>query len=569
MTVPYQLIGELLVKKNIISEEQLNTALSRQKKSNLRIGEELVRTGVVTEKVILSALSESMNLSIVEISKIEISQEIVDKIPVRFVTHYNFIPLFIKENTLHIAVNDPLDLYTLDEIKLLLKMPVALSLASSGEIRDAIRKYYGIGAKTMAHMVDESAHLEIISKKDKDAEKEKTEETDDPSVINFLDQIIQLAVLDRATDIHIEPYEDNLRVRYRIDGLLYDVPVPATLHHFQSAIIIRIKIMAELDIAEKRLPQDGRIQVRVNNEDFDLRISILPTSFGESVEIRILSRKQVFFTMEELGLDQEGLVLLNSMIKRPHGIILVTGPTGSGKTTTLYSSLNKINSAERKIITIEDPIEYKLQGITQIQVHPKINLTFANGLRSMLRHDQDIMMVGEIRDLETAELAIRTALTGHLVFSTLHTNDAPGAIARLLDMGIEPYLVSSSLVCVIAQRLVRVICLNCREEFIPHNEIINELGVHRELFSGKSFYRGHGCEKCKFTGYLGRTAIFEVFSINMEIQEMILNRIPSNIIRQKAMAQGMKTLRFSGWEKVIKGITTPEEVIRVTQEDIE
>ncbi|MBU4304251.1 MAG: GspE/PulE family protein, partial [Candidatus Omnitrophica bacterium] len=284
--------------------------------------------------------------------------------------------------------------------------------------------------------------------------------------------------------------------------------------------------------------------------------------------IRILSRKQIFFSLEELGLDWDGLQVLNIIIKRPHGIILVTGPTGSGKTTTLYASLNRINSLERKIITIEDPIEYKLHGITQIQVMSKIELTFANGLRSMLRHDPDIMMVGEIRDLETAELAIRTALTGHLVFSTLHTNDAPGAVARLLDMGIEPYLVSSSVDCVIAQRLVRVICPACKEEFSPHAEIINEFGIHSGRFEQKRFYRGKGCEGCKSTGYLGRTAIFEILVMTDEIREMVLNRLPSNIIKQKAVSSGMKTLRLSGWEKVISGITTPEEVIRVTQEDV-
>jgi type II secretion system protein E (GspE) len=315
------------------------------------------------------------------------------------------------------------------------------------------------------------------------------------------------------------------------------------------------------------MPQDGRIQVRFDNENYDLRISILPTVFGEGIEIRILSRKQVFFTMEDLGLDPDGLKILNTAIKRPHGIILVTGPTGSGKTTTLYSCLNRINAAERKIITIEDPIEYKLHGITQIQVRPKIDLTFANGLRSMLRHDPDIMMVGEIRDVETAELAIRTALTGHLVFSTLHTNDAPGAMARLLDMGIEPYLVASSMNCVIAQRLVRVICESCKEEYAPHELLVKEFGIHRERFRGKRLYRGRGCEKCKFSGYLGRTAIFEVLEITDPIKNLILERTPTNIIRQKAISLGMKTLRLTGWERVLSGITTPEEVIRVAQED--
>ena len=565
-----QKLGELLVKKKIISQEQLNSALIRQKKTNLRIGEELIHSGVVSEESIISTLAELMDIPFISIRSTAIDKEVISKVPARFVTHYNFFPLNVEDESLRIAVSDPLDLYSLDEIKLMLKQPIKISLATSFEINEAIKRYYGVGAKTMAQMVDETPHLQIISKTNGDDPAALLEAaSEDPSVIKFLDQVIQQAVRERATDIHIEPFEDNLRVRYRIDGLLYDVPVPAAIHHFQSSIIVRMKIMAELDIAEKRLPQDGRIQIRIDNEDFDFRISILPTAFGESIGIRILSRKQIYFTLSELGLDPKGMDILNTMIKKPHGIILVTGPTGSGKTTTLYSCLNKINAMERKIITIEDPIEYKLHGITQIQVHPKIDLSFANGLRSMLRHDPDIMMVGEIRDLETAELSIRTALTGHLVFSTLHTNDAPGAIARLLDMGIEPYLVASSLNCVIAQRLVRVICPACKHAYKGHVDLIEEFGIHREKFLGKDLYKGAGCENCKFTGYLGRTAIFEILKIDDMIKQMILDHSHSNLIKQKAISQGMQTLRLSGWEKVVSGITTPEEVMRVTQQDRE
>jgi type II secretion system protein E len=562
-------LGELLLKKKLITKEQLDNALIRQKKSNLRIGDELIRSGVASEETILSVLAEQMNIPFVHLRLTDVDPAIIERVPARFITHYNFVPVKEDDGILDIAVNDPLDLYKIDEIKLLLKQPIRICLATSFEINEAIKRYYGVGAKTMAQMVDDSPHVQILTEQDKHSDEQMSDETEDPSVIKFIDQVIQQAVRERATDIHIEPYEKSLRVRYRIDGLLYEVPVPSAIHHFQSAIIIRLKIMSNLDISEKRLPQDGRIQVRIDNGDYDLRISILPTAYGESIEIRILSRKQIFFTVEQLGLDPKGVDLLNKMIKRTHGIILVTGPTGSGKTTTLYSCLDKINASERKIITIEDPIEYKMHGITQIQVHPKIDLTFANGLRSMLRHDPDIMMVGEIRDLETAELSIRTALTGHLVFSTLHTNDAPGAIARLLDMGIEPYLVASSLNCVIAQRLVRVICPACKEEFRPHQELIEEFGIHSDMFEGQHFYFGSGCDQCKFTGYIGRTAIFEVLNINEQIKEMILNRDPSNVIKQKAIEIGMKTLRLSGWEKVVSGITTPEEIIRVTQQDSE
>ncbi|MFH2139090.1 MAG: ATPase, T2SS/T4P/T4SS family [Candidatus Omnitrophota bacterium] len=563
----YDRLGELLIQKKIITEEQLENALIRQKKSNLRLGEELIRSGMVNEESVLSILAESMNIPFIKLRDETIDEQLIEKIPARFVTHYNFMPLREDGGILAIAISDPHDLYTIDEIRLLLKQPLKIFLATSLEISEAIKKFYGVGAKTMAQMFEDSQQLEIIPQKEKDITQESADGTDDPSVINFIDQVIRQAVKERATDIHIEPYEGNLRLRYRIDGLLYDVPVPSTIHHFQSAIFIRLKIMSDLDIAEKRLPQDGRIKVRVDGEFYDLRISILPTNFGESIEIRILSRKQIFFNLEQLGLDKIGLAILNSMIKRPHGIILVTGPTGSGKTTTLYSCLNKINAAERKIITIEDPIEYQLQGVTQVQVRPKINLTFADGLRSMLRHDPDIMMVGEIRDLETAELAIRTALTGHLVFSTLHTNDAPGAVARLLDMGIEPYLVASSLDCVIAQRLVRLVCPHCKEKIKLHEELLREFGISTEKLIAQEFCQGRGCEKCNFTGYHGRTAIFEVLNIDDSIKEMILNRIPTNTIKQKAIENKLKTLRQSGWEKVIAGLTTPEEVIRVTQED--
>ncbi|RKY35072.1 MAG: type II/IV secretion system protein [Candidatus Omnitrophota bacterium] len=565
--VKYQRLGELLIEKNLITSNQLSEALVRQKESNFKIGEELIHSGVVTETQVLSALAESMGLPFIELKSVEISQSIIDKIPARFVTHYNFMPLNEQNGILNIAVNDPLDLCIIDEVKLLLKQQIKFFIATSLEISEAIKKYYGVGAKTMAQMIDDSGDGSIVANAEDSLSQVKTAETEDPSVIKFVNQIIQQAIKERATDVHIEPYEGRLRLRYRIDGVLYDLSVPPAIHHFQSAIIIRIKIMADLDIAEKRLPQDGRIKVTVNKENYDLRISILPTNFGESVEIRILSRKQIFFSLETLGLDKHGFHVLNSAISQPYGIILVTGPTGGGKTTTLYSCLNKINSPERKIITIEDPIEYQLEGITQIQILPKISFTFATGLRSMLRHDPDIMMVGEIRDNETAELAIRTALTGHLVFSTLHTNNAPGAVARLVDMGIEPYLISSSLSCVVAQRLVRLVCPHCKERYYPHNEVIKEFDIHLAKSDNVKFYKGRGCELCKHTGYLGRTAIFEILNVTDKIKEMILDSTPANSIKQEAVNAKMKTLRHSGWEKIISGVTTPEEVIRVTQED--
>jgi type II secretory ATPase GspE/PulE/Tfp pilus assembly ATPase PilB-like protein len=388
---------------------------------------------------------------------------------------------------------------------------------------------------------------------------------EDASIIKFVNQIFVQAVKDRVTDIHIEPYEDELKLRYRIDGMLHDIPVPAGIKYFQAAIVSRIKIMANLDIAEKRLPQDGRIKIRVAAEELDLRVSILPTQYGESVDIRLLSGNMLY-SLENLGLFPSDLDILEGLIKKPHGIIFVTGPTGSGKTTTLYACLSKINTKDKKIITIEDPIEYQLKGVTQIQVHPRIGLSFAAGLRSMLRHDPDIMMVGEVRDFETAEITIRVALTGHLVFSTLHTNDAAGGVTRLLDMGVEPFLAASSVECFIAQRLVRIVCPKCRIEKKPDKEALKEFGVGN---SGSKVvvYEGKGCEACKFTGYKGRTAIYEFLPMNEDIRDLVLRRASSDQIKNKALELGMHTLRMDGWEKIKKGLTTVNEVIRVTKED--
>ena len=386
----------------------------------------------------------------------------------------------------------------------------------------------------------------------------------DASVVKFVNQILLQAVQDRATDIHFEPYEKDFSIRFRIDGLLHDVRFPPSIKNFQAAIISRIKIMASLDIAEKRLPQDGRIKIRVQEKELDLRVSILPTPFGESVNIRLLS-SSTFFDLGNLGLSKRDQEILERIIQKPHGIVFVTGPTGSGKTTTLYACLTKINRTERKIITIEDPIEYQMKGITQVQIQSKIGLTFAHGLRTMLRHDPDVMMVGEVRDSETAEITIRIALTGHLVFSTLHTNDAVGAVARLIDMGIEPYLISASLECLMAQRLVRVICPHCKKK-VPLEEGFLNQKEFRDLAPTATVHVGSGCEVCKHTGYLGRTAIYEIVAIDESLRQLISLGAPTTEIKQKALQNGMRTLRQDGWEKVLQGVTTPQEVIRVTQE---
>ena len=454
-------------------------------------------------------------------------------------------------------------MHTLDDVKLLLNLQIRPVLAGEKDILEAIKRYYGVGAETIEQMIDENG---LKERKKVSAAEDIEDATVDASIIKFVNQILLQAYRDRATDVHIEPYEDELKVRYRIDGLLYDATVPVAIKHFQSAIVSRIKIMASLNIAEKRLPQDGRIKVKVGENELDLRVSILPTPHGESVVIRILS-SSMLYSLSGLGLSTADLKILDSLIKKPHGIIFVTGPTGSGKTTTLYSCLSKINTPDKKIITIEDPIEYQISGITQIQVHPKIGLSFAQGLRSMLRHDPDIMMVGEVRDYETAEITIRVALTGHLVFSTLHTNDAAGAVTRLLDMGIEPFLVSSSVECFVAQRLVRLICPKCKNKVTPRKEIMKDFGAVDVDISQVTFYEGKGCEFCKFTGYKGRTGIYEFLVVNDQIREMILQRTSSNLIKKKAIELGMRTLRHDGWDKVKKGLTTISEVIRVTQQE--
>jgi type IV-A pilus assembly ATPase PilB len=560
-----EFFGELLIKKGLITQQQLDDALQEQKKINLPLGLLLVRKGIITEEQLLSALSEKLGIEYIKIEDIKIDVNLTKEIPAKLVTHYKFFPIRVESNNLVIAVSDPLDLLTIDEIKLALKRELKLLLATQEDITKAIRRYYGLGAETVEGMMERVyQEVEFLP-----AETVKEEDIQDiaidPSVIKFINQVFLAAIKDRATDIHFEPFENELRIRYRIDGVLYDVSSPPTIKHFQKVIASRLKVMANLDIAEKRLPQDGRVKIKMGQEVFDLRISFLPTPFGESIEIRILPRTTLLLDLKQLGLLEEELELLNWAINKPYGIILVTGPTGSGKTTTLYACLSKINSPERKILTIEDPIEYQLKGIIQMQVEPKIGFTFANALRSMLRHDPDAMMIGEIRDFETAELAIRTALTGHLVFSTLHTNDASGAIPRLSDVGVESYLVSSSLLLVIAQRLVRVICPKCKERVSLPAQTLENLDFPEA--GDVIFFRGKGCSDCRFTGYRGRTGIFEILRLNEKIRKLINEKASSDQIRQAAISSGMKTLRQAGWEKVKGGITTLEEVLRVTQEE--
>ena len=559
------LIGQLLIDQGVITSQALEIGLREQKKTGDFICTALVKLGLAPEEKIFSVLSRQLNIPYVKLKDKDIDPLVIQKVPAKFASHYKIIPLEFKDNNLIIAMTDPLDIRTLDDIKLLLGVEVKGVLASEVEILEAIRKYYGVGAETLGQIISDKT-----STQDLEIEREKVEDleelAEDASIIKFVNQILSEAIKERATDIHLEPFQNELRTRFRIDGVLYDINTPPTIKYFHPAIVSRVKIMADLNIAERRLPQDGRIKIKVENQELDLRVSVIPTIFGETVQIRILS-SELFLDLEKLGLLPEDLKIIENVITRPHGIVFVTGPTGSGKSTTLYACLARINSSAIKIITIEDPVEYQLRGTNQIQVNPQIGFNFATALRHMLRHDPDVMMVGEVRDYETAEIAIRSALTGHLVFSTLHTNDASGAVTRLIDMGIEPFLVSSSLECLIAQRLVRLICPKCKIPIKSKKEILDQM-KDIEFDSQKiEFYTGAGCEECRLTGYRGRTGIYEILTVTEPIRELILSRTSSQQIKQKAIAQGMRTLRQDGLQKVLKGLTTFTEVMRVTQQE--
>jgi len=558
----------MLIDEGVITAEQLDVGLREQKVTGDFICTVLLKLGFSSEEKIFGVLSRYLGISYIKLKDKDIEPLIIAKVPAKFASHYKIIPIDFKDNILTIAMADPLDVRTLDDIRLLLGFEVKGVLASELEIAEATRKYYGVGAETIERIIAQKSPSEEI-KAEADKAQDLEAMAEDASIIKFVNQILSEAIKSRASDIHIEPFQDAMRTRFRIDGILYEINVPDTVKYFQPTIVSRIKIMAQLNIAERRLPQDGRIKIKVNEQELDLRISTLPMAYGEAVHIRILSSR-FFLELEKLGLSKRHLKIVEEIIKRPHGIIFVTGPTGSGKSTTLYAALAKINSAAVKIITVEDPIEYQMKGVNQIQVNPKIGLTFATGLRHILRHDPDIIMVGEVRDYETAEISIRSALTGHLVFSTLHTNDAAGAVTRLLDMGIEPFLVSSSLEALIAQRLVRVICHKCKVPLPADKkkEVIQQMKGEVEFDPEKiEIYEGRGCEECRFTGYHGRTAIHEMLLLNEPIRELILARASSQQIKQKAISQGMRTLRQDGLEKVVAGITTITEIVRVTQQE--
>ena len=557
-----KLVIDDLVKKGMVTKEQLEEARETSKKAGVPLDKVLIKKGVVSEENVASSLSEHLGLPFMDLSDYLIDASVIKLVPEQLAQRYKLIPIFKIGQTLTVAMTSPQDINAIDQVRLTSKCEVEPVLATETAIKNAIDHYYGVsgGVEEVIKQMDESRK----AAKDKALSKEELAKlAEGAPVIKLVNLIIVQAVKDKTSDIHVEPDEKVLRVRYRIDGILHEGPKPPK--DLEAAIISRIKVLSKMDIAEKRKPQDGRIQLKMQGRDIDLRVSSFPTIFGENIVMRILDKASVLLGLAELGMPSITLKEFDKLIRRPYGIILVTGPTGSGKTTTLYSALSTINSAEKNIITIEDPVEYQLDMIRQTQVNPKAGLSFASGLRSILRQDPDVIMVGEIRDTETAEIAIHAALTGHLVFSTLHTNDAAGAIARLIDMGTEPFLVSGSIIGVLAQRLVRVICSKCKEKLIPTDAMLRDL--HLERTDNIAFYRGKGCPKCKDTGYMSRIGIYELIVVNEEIKKLVIAKASADEIKKKALESGMKTLRDDGIEKALAGVTTVEEALRVTQEE--
>ena len=555
----------LLEATGLFSPPQVEELAIKQREGEGVLTATVVALEYAREDVFLAALAKAMGVPFLRVGEKPVAGEILEKVPTKAVFQYNVIPVGIEGGTLRVATSEPFRPGLADSLRLASGLRVKFALSPAADIEKAAKKFYGVGADTLDRLIADNtldlddgsgATVGDLSNLDQDA-----------SVVKFVNQIIWEAHHDRGTDIHIEPMENDLRIRYRIDGVLHPTPLPPQMKRFQSAIISRIKVMAGMDIAEKRLPQDGRISLRVKGEEIDVRVSTMPTVYGESVSLRLLMRSSGMYGMDRLGLFKDDEDILLRLIRRPHGILLVTGPTGSGKSTSLYAWLHTINSVDKRILTVEDPIEYEMAGINQIQIRPEIGLTFAVGLRHILRQDPDVIMVGEVRDQETADIAIRAALTGHLVFSTLHTNDAAGAITRLVDMGIEPFLVASSVEALVAQRLIRRLCPKCKRPWTVDLPFLEKLGFPLDQLATGTICEPAGCEECRGTGYLGRTGIYEILLVSDTIRQMVIERRSAADIKVHALEHGMRTLRMDGWRKVLGGVTTLEEVIRVTSED--
>ena len=563
-------LGELLVRNSAISNQQLAKALEDQKASGGRLGESLIKLGFIKELDLVCFLSKQYGMPSVNLTEIVIPPEVIKIIPIDVAIKYQVIPVSLRDSTLIVAMVDPSNIFAIDDIKFLTGYRIEALVAPESSMKQALDMHYGTtkGLDTLLEGM-ETEGVEYIGEEETVNISNLKEASEDAPVIRLVNAILTDAIKKRASDIHVEPYEKSFRIRFRMDGTLYEMMKPPL--KMKNAMISRLKIMARLDIAERRLPQDGRIKLKMGKDtEMDFRVSVLPTLFGEKVVLRLLDKSNLQLDMTKLGFMDEQLGHFREAIYRPFGIVLVTGPTGSGKTTTLYSALSELNKTTENISTAEDPVEFNLAGINQVQIHEEIGLTFANALRSFLRQDPDIILVGEIRDFETAEIAIKAALTGHLVLSTLHTNDAPSTVNRLLNMGIEPFLVSSATNLILAQRLVRKICQECKEPITISPESFVKLGVQKEeyeQYKDITFYKGKGCDICNNTGYKGRLALYEVMPISEPIKELILQGASAMDIKREAIRQGLQTLRRSGISKLLGGVTSLEEVLKTTVRD--
>ncbi|MEM7229771.1 MAG: ATPase, T2SS/T4P/T4SS family [Planctomycetota bacterium] len=553
-------IGSILVERGLITTDSLAMAIDEQNRTGERLDHVLVRLGHVSQPQILEAIGHQFAMPIVDLNTIEPDPGTLAALPPKLVFKQRCVPIEKLNGTLRVATCDPFELTAFDELRLLTGHRIELVLADEQDLRKFIRTHYGVAGDTLDALAGDTTEIDVAAT---GTDIDEIEQAQEASVIKLVNDLLVEAIRERATDVHIEPYEDQLSIRYRIDGVLTPAGVPPTVNRFRNAIISRLKIMANLNIAEKRRPQDGRIMLRHGGHEYDLRMSVIPMLFGEGVVLRVLNKSTVMFELNELGMHDELLARWDDLIARPHGIVLVTGPTGSGKSTTLYASLNRIVSDAIKAITVEDPVEYHVEGVNQIQVQPEVGLNFAAGLRSILRHDPDIIMIGEIRDVETAVAAVQASLTGHLVFSTLHTNDATSAITRMLDMGVEPFLVASSVEGVMAQRLVRRVCPSCAEAVTLH---ANERPADFPEQPGDSLQRGRGCRDCRQTGYRGRIGIYELLTIGEHVREQIMSRANASTIAADALRDGnLSLLRTAGFAKVRQGLTTVEEVMRASK----
>ncbi|MHC5114203.1 MAG: GspE/PulE family protein [Planctomycetota bacterium] len=557
-------IGSILVERGLISDDQLALAIGEQNRTGERLDHLLVRLGFVTSEQVLEAIGQQFAMPIVDLAAVDVDTDVLSLLPAKLVFKQRCVPLEKRNGTLRVATCDPFELTAFDELRLLTGLGIELVLADEQDLRKFIRTHYGVAGDTLDELAgDDPAAAIDAATGAASAAADEIEQAQEASVIRLVNDLLIEAIRERATDVHIEPYEDQLCIRYRVDGILTHAGVPPTVNRFRNAIISRMKIMANLNIAEKRKPQDGRISIRQKGKEFDLRVSVIPMLFGEGIVLRILRKSEAMFDLDSLGMDADLLAKWDGLIARPHGILLATGPTGSGKSTTLYASLARIVSDEVKVITVEDPVEYHVAGVNQIQVNRQVGLDFAAGLRSVLRHDPDVLMIGEIRDLETAEAAVRASLTGHLVFSTLHTNDSAGAMTRLIDMGVEPFLVTSSIDGVLAQRLVRTICPDCKRPHAPEPGDVPDDFVAEP---GTQLYEGAGCRECRNSGFRGRVGIYELLTMTDAIRDLVMQNADARRISQAAVDAGeLELLRAAGFKKVRAGMSTVPEVLRATK----